>query len=147
MLYLRINFLVVPVWTEILVWIVWSWFGNSIACNVNQRAYMMADLHLTARAGQTGCHISTRISEHIWDTRLEKQQAVGANHSTTTKQSIDFDKTKVTANIHSYCPHIIRETAEITKYLQNLICNREDGYRLSNVWLHLFPPNHPPNNN
>jgi hypothetical protein len=65
--------------------------------------------------GQTSHHI-TRISEQIRDTRLENQQPAVPKHSTVTKHSTDFDKTEVTANIHSYCPRIIREAIEITKH-------------------------------
>lgn len=42
--------------------------------------------------GQIGCHF-TGISEHIRDTRLENQQSSVAEHSTTIKHSIIFNKT------------------------------------------------------
>jgi hypothetical protein len=91
--------------------------------------------------GQTGHHISTRITEHIRDTRLENQQSAVAEHSTATRHSIDFDKTEVIANISSYRPRIIRKAIEISKHPHNF--NHEDDYRLSKAWLHLFSPKPP----
>jgi hypothetical protein len=65
--------------------------------------------------GQTGCHISTRTSEHIRDTRLENQRSAVAEHSAATKHSIDFNKTEVISNIYTNCTCIIREATSITK--------------------------------
>jgi hypothetical protein len=43
---------------------------------------------------KTSLHISsTRIMEHIRDTRLENQRPAVAKHSTATDHGIDFDKT------------------------------------------------------
>jgi hypothetical protein len=61
--------------------------------------------------------------------------------NTATRHGTDFDKTEVIANIRSYRPRIIREAIEISKHLHNF--NREDGYRLSKAWLHLFFPKPP----
>jgi len=41
-----------------------------------------------------------------------------------TKHKINFNVSKVTANIHKFCP-CIWEVTEITKYPENI--NREDG--------------------
>jgi hypothetical protein len=68
---------------------------------------------------QMGCHISTRILEHIRDTRMENQQSVSAEHSAETKHNTDFNRTEVTANIWTHHPHNIREAIEITKYPHN----------------------------
>jgi hypothetical protein len=84
---------------------------------------------------QIGRHISTSISEHVRDSRLEDQWSAVAEHSAVTKHSIDFDRMEIIANICTYHPSIIRESTEITKHPHNF--NREDGYRLN--WLHLFP--------
>jgi hypothetical protein len=91
-----------------------------------------------------GHHMSTRISEHIRDTRLENHWSAVARNSTATKHSIDFNRT-VIYSIHVYRPCIIREATEINKHPHNFNC--EDWYRLSKVWLHLFstkPPTQPP---
>jgi hypothetical protein len=95
--------------------------------------------------GQTGCHISTRISEYIRDTRLENQWSAVAELSTATEHGIDFDKTEVIANFHSHHPPVISEATEITKHPHNFNC--EETYRLSKARLHLFspkPPTQPP---
>jgi hypothetical protein len=53
-----------------------------------------------------GHHISTRILEHVRDTRLENQLTAVTEHSATIKHIIDLDITEVRANIWTYCPHI-----------------------------------------
>jgi hypothetical protein len=68
-----------------------------------------------------------------------------AEHSTATKHSISFNITKTIADIHAFCPDIIREAFEITDQAQNF--NHKDGYRLCKTWLNLFvssPSNHLP---
>jgi hypothetical protein len=38
-----------------------------------------------------------------------------AERSTETKQSTDFDRTKVVSNIQTFCSHITREAIKITR--------------------------------
>jgi hypothetical protein len=48
------------------------------------------------------------------DSRVEKQWSAVANHSTTTNDSINFDKMDVIANIHSSGTHIISKGSNHT---------------------------------
>jgi hypothetical protein len=68
-----------------------------------------------AYLSQTSCHISTCL--------LQAQQSVAPEY-TKTKQSIDFDRTEVLANII----HLIKTV----KLPHNF--NHEDGYKQSNIW-------------
>jgi hypothetical protein len=54
-------------------------------------------------------------SEHIGDTKSEKQWYAVEENSTETKHSAGFDRTEVSANIRTYPPVIITEAIEITK--------------------------------
>lgn len=67
--------------------------------------------------GQIGCHISTRISEHIRDTRLENQKSSVAEYSAAVKHSISFDKTEIIASIYSYQTFLlIPKTSHLFSY-------------------------------
>jgi hypothetical protein len=74
--------------------------------------------------GHTDHHISTRSSEHIRDTRLRHQQSAVAEHSIETKHGIEYNKAKVTANIHKYCPRIMREAIQIIKHPLKITCGK-----------------------
>lgn len=96
-----------------------------------------------------GCGIFTWILCHIQyilpckTLAFRYKQSAVADHSTTTKHSISFDKMEVTINILNYHPCIIRESVEITRHPHNF--NHDDDYRLSKIWLHLFcQTTHPP---
>jgi hypothetical protein len=49
-----------------------------------------------------GYHISTRILEHIRDTRMENQWSAVTTHSKEIKHSIDFKRIEVTANVWTH---------------------------------------------
>jgi hypothetical protein len=56
---------------------------------------------------------------HRWQVRLDGPDWWSTTvqwEKTATRYGIDFDKTEVTANISSYCTHIIIERIEISKY-------------------------------
>jgi hypothetical protein len=61
---------------------------------------------------------------------------VVAASSYETKHYIGFDRTGALRNIHTYCPHIIKDAIEIIKQLYNYNC--EDGRELTKVWLQLL---------
>ena len=86
--------------------------------------------------GQTGRRIITRVKEHIRDYKKECLRSAIAEHSVETKHSIEFDQFETIVNISNYRKRYIREAIEISKHPYNM--NREDGYRLSNIWTPLL---------
>jgi hypothetical protein len=53
------------------------------------------------------------------------------------KHSMDLNRTEVIANIHTWCPHTIREASKITKYVYNF--SQEDIHIKQNLALPVFP--------
>lgn len=62
-------------------------------------------------------------------TRLKNHEPAVSEHSPETKQSTDFNRTEVIANVETYHPWIIRQAMKKIKHSYNF--NHEDRYRWS----------------
>lgn len=83
--------------------------------------------------GQTNRRISVRKQEHVHSVRNHQTTSSLFQHMKATGHSIDFDNTKMLANIEHYKSRTIREAIEIEKRPQNLN-KRDDTQRLPPAW-------------
>jgi hypothetical protein len=91
---------------------------------------------LAAYIGQTGCHISSAISEHIRDTRLGHQWLAIAEHSIETKCGVGSDKSRS----HSKYPQMFLHHRRSWENKHTGDIDLAAIYRLSKVWNDLFSP-------
>ncbi|XP_023311228.1 uncharacterized protein LOC111691923 [Anoplophora glabripennis] len=83
--------------------------------------------------GQTNRRVQTRREEHR--NAVEKNQATSslAQHAKNTGHKINFEETRIIANIEHKTKRIIREAIEIEKHTKNLN-TRDDTQRLPIAW-------------
>lgn len=83
--------------------------------------------------GQTNRRVNVRKEEHQNSVRKNEKTSSLAQHVSATSHNIDFQNTKVLANIEHLKSRIIREAIEIEKRPDNMN-SRDDTQRLPAAW-------------
>ena len=83
--------------------------------------------------GQTGRHISTRIKEHMRDTRdRQGDRSAVAEHRMETGHIIKFEEAQMLSREARFWPRLYKEAIEIQKNPHNY--NRDRGIDLPGIW-------------
>lgn len=83
--------------------------------------------------GQTARYLSSRVSEHRKDYRLDKSTSVIANRSLEFSHTFNFDESKIKANDPKLCKMLVLEMFNINEP-DNTINRRTDILNLSKIY-------------
>lgn len=87
--------------------------------------------------GKSNRKISARVAEHRVDMTNKKLTSSLVQHTLEEGHKIDFDNSRVIANIENETVRTFREAIEIYKR-KNILNNRDDGIRLPSAWKNIL---------